>query len=514
MNSRLFSGIMLLLALGSCTKESKQPASKAEAYEAQWPNAVTYEIFIQSFYDSDGDSIGDFTGMTQKLNYLQNLGVKGVWLMPMMPSPSYHKYDVTDYRSTHPDYGTLEQFKDFINEAHQRDIKVVIDFVVNHTGADHPWFLESKKGPESEFRDYYVWRKREDILEEIEKKETSLDSDNITQWHAAEGNEELYYGFFWGGMPDLNYDNPAVRKEIFDAGKFWLSEVGVDGFRLDAAKHIFPDDRPEDNHNFWIEFRSEMEKVKPDVYLVGEVWSDAQTVAPYLKGLPAAFNFDFGYAIEQAIIEGKDNGLVGKYKDISEFYQSVTAEYIDATFLKNHDQNRIMNVLGEDQEKAMLAASLLFTMPGAPYMYYGEEIGMLGVKPDEYIREPFVWGMGGSDPGQAKWIEPKYSTDATVDPASKQIDNQESMHSHYKELIAMRNSSQELNEGGLSDWELSDPQLISFYRHSGTDTLKVVHNLSNENKVLPLSGDMVYENNAALNSNGARIGPYGTIVVD
>jgi len=294
MNSRLFSGIMLLLALGSCTKESKQPASKAEAYEAQWPNAVTYEIFIQSFYDSDGDSIGDFTGMTQKLNYLQNLGVKGVWLMPMMPSPSYHKYDVTDYRSTHPDYGTLEQFKDFINEAHQRDIKVVIDFVVNHTGADHPWFLESKKGPESEFRDYYVWRKREDILEEIEKKETSLDSDNITQWHAAEGNEELYYGFFWGGMPDLNYDNPAVRKEIFDAGKFWLSEVGVDGFRLDAAKHIFPDDRPEDNHNFWIEFRSEMEKVKPDVYLVGEVWSDAQTVAPYLKGLPAAFNFDFG----------------------------------------------------------------------------------------------------------------------------------------------------------------------------------------------------------------------------
>ena len=504
--------ILLIVVFVRCTAP-EQETSQVETYESVWPQAITYEIFIQSFYDSDGDGIGDFNGMTQKLDYLQDLGVKGVWLMPMMPSPTYHKYDVTDYRQTHPDYGTMDEFKSFVEEAHKRNIKVVIDFVINHSGADHPWFQDSKSGPESKYRDFYVWRKKQDILDEIEKKEVSLDSDNITQWHEAEGNEELYYGFFWGGMPDLNYDNPELRKEIYEIGKFWLSEVGVDGFRLDAAKHIYPDDRPEDNHNFWIEFRKEMESVKPDVYLVGEVWSDAQTVAPYLKGLPAAFNFDFGYAIDQAVLDGKDNGLVEKYKEISEYYQSVTSEFVDATFLKNHDQNRILNVLKEDTEKAKLAAALLLTMPGSPYLYYGEEIGMKGMKPDEHIREPFIWGEGTSDPGQASWIEPKFSTSQSVDPLSEQLNDPNSMYNHYKNLIELRNASRVLSTGGIANTSINDDELITFYRYADGDTLTVIHNLSGADKSLDVEGDLVYAHQSKDQDDQFVVGAYGSLVL-
>ena len=209
-------------------------------------------------------------------------------------------------------------------------------------------------------------------------------------------------------MPDLNFDNPKVRDEFIDIGKYWLIDMQVDGFRLDAAKHIFPSDRPLDNHAFWQDFRKAMENIKPDVYLVGEVWSKAEDVAPYLKGLPALFNFDMGYSITQVINAGMDTlGLIRKYKEISDFYKSVTTEYLDATFLRNHDQNRILSELGGDQQRMRVAAAIVLTLPGTPYLYYGEEIGMLGLKPDEYIREPFVWNVDKKDEGQTYLGETK-----------------------------------------------------------------------------------------------------------
>ena len=443
-----------------------------------WPNAVTYEIFVQSFNDSDGDGIGDINGMTAKLDYLDSLGVEAIWLMPIHPSPSYHKYDVVDYRDVHPDYGTLDDFRNFVREAHQRGINIVIDLVVNHSSNEHQWFVQASQGPDNPYRDYYVWADEAEIKDEIEKKETRLDSDNITQWHQAPGNEELYYAYFIAGMPDLNFDNPKVKQEIFDIGRFWLEDVGIDGFRLDAARHIFPDDRPTDNHAWWVEFRAEMEAIKPDVYLVGEVWADAATVAPYMKGLHALFNFDLGYAITRTVQQGVDSGLVQTHKKIIDFYKSVRPDFIDAIFLTNHDQNRILSELGGDVDKGKVAASLLMTLPGAPYIYYGEEIGMLGQKPDPNIREPFLWSR--SDPGIPTWIEPEYTTPETVTPLDQQINDPNSMYNHYRRLIAFRESSPALTLGDIDTTTYAVPGLSSFYRSYEGDSLLVLHNLTDQ----------------------------------
>ncbi|HMJ47721.1 MAG TPA: alpha-amylase family glycosyl hydrolase, partial [Ferruginibacter sp.] len=268
---------------------SQQKASK-------WPRGITYEIFVQSFCDADGDGIGDIKGMTSKLDYLQGLGIEGIWLMPINPSPSYHKYDVTDYYGIHPSYGTLEDFKTFLKEAHKRGINVIMDLVINHSSSKHPWFLDARKNINSPTRDYYVWTHKDDPQAMTTVKKTNDDSNVRRRWNKVDSSDYLFYSYFGGHMPDLNFDNPKLRDEIFTIGRYWLTDIGVDGFRLDAARHIFPDERAHDNHNWWIYFLSEMRKAKKDVYIVGEVWAPADVVAPYLKGIPSLFNFDLGYA--------------------------------------------------------------------------------------------------------------------------------------------------------------------------------------------------------------------------
>ena len=466
-----------LLWLAACAPE--QQKTIIEEASNRWPHGVTYEIFVQSFCDSNGDGIGDLNGMTSKLDYLVDLGVEAVWLMPVMPSPTYHKYDVTDYYDVHQDYGTKEDFQRFVQEAHLREIKVVIDLVINHTSNQHPWFQEAVVNPESKYRDYFVWATEQEIKDEGSlTKEVSEDSDNLKQWHQAEGNQERYYGFFWGGMPDLNFDNPEVVQEIFQIGEFWLSEMDVDGFRLDAAKHIFPDHRPQDNHQWWIDFRQEMEKFKPDVYLIGEVWADLETVAPYLQGLNAVFNFDLSNRIAETIKKGSGPDLAAFQQHVLDFYQDYSSDFIDATFLTNHDQNRIMSVLNGNQEQAKLAASMLMTLPGAPYIYYGEEIGMTGMKPDEQIREPFLWAPQAEDSCRTTWEEPVYSTEQNVPPLSLQQQDPNSIYSHYKSLIHTRKSSDVLALGAIAALDIAPGQLSSFYRFHQGDTVLVLHNLA------------------------------------
>ena len=522
---------MGLCALSACKNitlpQQKAPAEITSATPAsaqdvsRWPRAVTYEIFVQSFADANDDGIGDFKGMTEKLDYLQDLGIKAIWLMPINPSPSYHKYDVTDYYGVHPDYGTMEEFKDFVQAAHERDIKVVMDLVVNHTGRDHPWFQEAVKNPDSPYRDFYVWAEKDSIADQIAKKETTLDSDNITQWHDAPGNSESYYGFFWGGMPDLNFDNPEVKEEIFKIGRFWLEEVGVDGFRLDAARHIFPDERAEDSHAWWQEFRTEMEKVNPEVYLVGEVWAPTEEVAPYLKGLHALFNFDMSYAMTEAAAKGKSNNLVVQHQDIRDFYKSVTDNFIDATFLTNHDQNRIMSELQGNPDKAKMAASLLFTLPGSPYIYYGEEIGMLGTKPDPEIREPYLWDIKEADTSRTSWMEPRHSTDQRVRPLSVQQQDSSSIYHHYKQMIGLRNSSEALTFGELLQAETEEPQVVAFRRETNGEKLLILHNLSEKFKQFKLDDvDTAYqkihfynEKGASLQGNRVSLPEYSTLIL-
>lgn len=489
----------------------------------KWPYGVKYEIFVMSFADGDGNGKGDFKGLTSKLDYLHDLGVNGLWLMPIMPSDTYHKYHVIDFRNIDPDYGTIDDFKKFVEEAHKKDIRIITDLVINHTGNLHPWFLEAKKGKDNPYRDYFVWAKKEDIQSRINNAEKALDSDNITRWHAVDGDSlgEHYYGYFNSLTPDLNLDNPKVKEEIVDIAKFWLREVGVDGFRMDAARHIFPDDRAKDNHEFWVWFRKEMETIKPDVYLVGEVWSSAEVVAPYLKGLPSLFNFDLGYAIANVARAGKDTiHLVQKFKEIRDYYQSFTKDYLDATFVKNHDQPRLLTEMNGDVRRAKMAASILLTMPGTPYLYYGEEIGMLGDKlreytdllgPDPFIREPFLWDFGKNDKSQASWEEPKFSTDSAVVPFSQQKDDPGSILSFYKKLISVRNASKALTFGEIDHAGINIAETVSFKRIYQGETLLVIHNVSDVEVTIPLTDqnssfdEVVYDMNANSKLSGGEL---------
>ncbi|MDH3711322.1 MAG: alpha-amylase family glycosyl hydrolase [Cyclobacteriaceae bacterium] len=514
-------GLSLVISSAcSGVEEQEQPQSFARQLAGNWPYAVTYEIFVQSFYDTNNDGIGDLPGVTEKLDYLKDLGVEAIWLMPINPSPSYHKYDVTDYKEIHPDYGSLSDFKQLVKAAHDRNIKIVIDLVVNHTSSEHPWFKEASGDSINDYRNYYLWANKDSIAQQILKKETTLDSDNITQWHAIESDSQHYYGFFWGGMPDLNLDNPQVKEEIFEIGRFWLEDMDVDGFRLDAARHIFPDDRPQDNHQWWVEFRNEMQKVKPDVFLLGEVYADAPTVTPYLEGLPALFNFDVAQGIIDAVKNEQGAPLLQRLLQIRQSYAQVNPDFIDATFLSNHDQNRIGSQLAGDRAKIRMAASLLLTLPGSPFLYYGEELGMLGVKPDEHIREPFNWDVDGKDPGETQWLDAKYSQDQAVAPLSMQMSDTLSLYNHYKTLIELRNDHPALTYGTMEPIPGSAASLCSFLRLYEQDSLWVLHNLSSSPQQVPMGQEvsalqevLFYNGLYSQDQEAITIAPYTTVIL-
>ncbi|HEX2968624.1 MAG TPA: alpha-amylase family glycosyl hydrolase [Bacteroidales bacterium] len=458
--------------------------AQGDTKASKWPKSVTYEIFVQSFADSNHDGIGDFNGMTSKLDYIKDLGVEAVWLMPIHPSPSYHKYDVDDYYNVHPDYGTLKDFKRFVDEAHKRGIHVVIDLVINHSGRGNLWFREALKDDHIKYWDYYVWAHKDD------PQVLPPEGQKWSNWRTVPGSNYLYFAFFDAGMPDLNYDNPKLRQEIFNIGRFWLSEMNIDGFRLDAARHIYPDERARDSQKWWEYFLQEMKKIKSDVYIVGEVWADFNTAAPYLKGIPALFDFDMGSAIIKAVNDEKGNQLAVKHREIIEAYKSVNPDYIDNTFLTNHDQDRILSSVNGNINKAKIAASLLFTLPGSPYIYYGEEIGMLGKKPDELIREPFLWDIRSRDSSRTKWEVPHYSNDTTVTPLSVQLTDENSLFNHYKNLIKLRNYSPALTTGDLTPVTISNQSICAFTRNDPKQSLLVIHNLSGTSQNLKLPSEV------------------------
>lgn len=490
------------------------PLPAQDNKESDWPKAVTYEIFVQSFADSNKDGIGDFNGMTSKLDYLKDLGIEAVWLMPVNPSDTYHKYNVDDYYDVHPDYGTLKDFKNFVNEAHKRGIHVIIDLVVNHSGRGNAWFKEALKDQHIKYWDYYVWAHRNDpqTLPPAGQKRSN--------WYPVKGSDYLYFAHFGSNMPDLNYDNPKLRQEIFDIGRFWLTEMNVDGFRLDAARHIYPDERAADNHRWWEYFLQEMKKIKNDVYIVGEVWTDFKTAAPYLKGIPALFNFDLGSAIIKAVNDEKGGQLAADHKKILDAYKSVNPDYIDNTFLTNHDQDRVLSSLNGNIDKAKMAASILLTLPGSPYIYYGEEIGMKGKKPDPYIREPYIWDSAKEDAVRTTWEKPRFSTDSTVIPLSSQIADENSIYNHYRQLIKLRNTSSALTKGDLVPVMVTNPSICAFIRSDASQSLLVIHNLSATRQLISIPAatkdftSVYYSNkNVQLRKRQIEIPGYSTVML-
>ncbi|MFM7218207.1 MAG: alpha-amylase family glycosyl hydrolase [Bacteroidota bacterium] len=474
-----------------------------------------YEIFMRSFSDSDSDGIGDIRGIIAKLDYLDNLGIEGLWLTPFNKATSYHKYDVEDYYMIDPEYGTMDDFKELVREAHKRDIKVLMDLVVNHCSSKHPWFISACEGKGSQYRDWFVWSSRERIKSEPD------------HWHNIAGADtsaigyEKYYGFFWSGMPDFNFDNPTVRLEMKKIGRYWLTEGGVDGFRLDAAQHIYPDDSHDKSQAWWREFRSDMETVKPDFFMVGEVVNKGQVVAPYLQGgMHAAFNFDLATSILKAVNTGNDGGLVQKLIDTRSAYRSFSSEYIDAVFVSNHDQDRIMSQVNDDPARARLAFAILMTLPGSPYLYYGEEIGMRGRKPDELIREPFPWSFSMDEKYNTSWEKPVYTVQGSVSDLITQSLTSGSMFAFYKQWLNIRRVEPVLYSGELLPYNSTDDKFLVYKREiKGQRPILIVHNLSSgvaeyELKVAVKKEDIIYGNAVySASQNLMKIEPHGSVVI-
>ena len=442
-----------------------------------WNDRVFYEVFVRSFFDSDGDGIGDLQGLIDRLDYLNDgdpdthddLGVTGIWLMPVAQSPSYHGYDVVDYRYIEEDYGSNEDFKRLVAEAHQRGMAVIVDLVLNHTSSEHPWFTESQE-PGSERENWYIW---------AEEPPFALGPWGAPAWHEDDGR--YYYGLFWEGMPDLNYRNGAVTEEMYDVAGFWLEEMGVDGFRLDAIQHLVEEGEVQANTpstRAWLEgFYRMAHSEASDALLLGEVWSETDEVVEYIGDkVDVAFEFDLAGAILESVWRENRAAVQAAQEKVLASYPQ--GQY--AVFLTNHDQDRVMNQLRDDLEGGKVAATLLLTNPGLPFVYYGEEIGMRGAKPDPRIRTPMQWdgsGTAGFTTG-TPWEE----LDAAYETrnVAAQDGDPDSLLNHYRQLIRLRQEQAALRAGDMALVEGGSNKVYAFLRRVDDEAVLVVVNLSSE----------------------------------
>src|SRR6056297_2794796 len=454
----------------SCTIENTIPD-----YETHWWNdAVFYEIFVRSFKDSDGDGIGDFQGIIDQLDYLNDgdpsttddLGITGIWLMPMMESPSYHGYDATDYYATEPDYGTMADFEELVAEAHARGIKIILDLVLNHCSSQHPWFTQSANN-ENNYRDWFVWSDTDPGFNGPWGQDV---------WHYMNGS--YYYGLFWSGMPDLNYNHEPVKTEMFNVAEYWLNK-GVDGFRLDAIKYLDEDGEVLENtpETFQLleDFHVLYKNINPDAFTVGEVWSNTSSILPYVQNdrLDVCFEFDLAGSIINGVQGNDASGIENQVQTIQAGYPKL--QY--ATFLTNHDIDRIFSQLGSNTANMKLAASIYLTLPGVPFIYYGEEIGMTGTGAHENIRRPMQWtdgvyaGFSTNTPWQS--VGNNYTTNNVADMQ----DDANSLLNHYKEMIHIRNNNSPLQRGYLLSVENTNNSLLSFARIYLDEAVIVLSNL-------------------------------------
>jgi alpha-amylase len=441
-----------------------------------WNDTVFYEIFVRSFFDSNGDGIGDFNGLTEKLDYLNDgnpntsadLGITGIWLMPIYPSPSYHGYNVTDFYAVNPEFGTMDDFTNLLNAAHARGIRVILDITLNHTSTQHPWFIEACD-PNSPYHDWYIWSDDDPGYRGYWGQQVWFPYNNL-----------YFYSTFSANFADLNYNNPEVQVEMQNVVRFWLEDIGVDGFRLDAAKHMIEEGSNQANtaatHTFWENFRTFYKQINPLAITVGEIWDTPEITAEYLQGdeFDLAFDFYLAYNFIQPVNDGNSLPLNDQ---IELSYTSVPSNQF-ATFLTNHDQDRVMSQLGNDPQRAMVAASLMLTAPGVPFLYYGEEIGMTGQKPDERIRSPMQWSIdpfAGFSTGspwqslQSNWGSFNVESE-TNDPAS--------ILSHYRNLILIRSQHAALRAGDLNVLTTGNDALYAILRISQQEAVLVLVNLS------------------------------------
>lgn len=447
---------LLVLTLASCTTSKTNFSYQAPNEDDNYRNY--YEIFVRSFYDSDGDGLGDLNGVTKKLDYIKDLGFDGIWLMPIHQSSSYHKYDVRDYYSIDKEYGSLDDMKNLINSCKEKNIKLIMDLVVNHTSDLNKWFIEATKAKynndtTNKYINYYNF------------------SDKELNGYRKYGN--FYYeARFASDMPDLNLDSTDVRKEIVDIMKYWL-DLGVSGFRLDAVTSYYTGDI-EKNKEFLTFLNTEAKKINSNCYIVGEAWTNTSEISKYYESGIDSF---FGFGTDQEILYSINTQSSSYYSDWTKSLAKIAQGHIEAPFIGNHDTGRAAGILTRNEAKVKFGYGLLSLMSGSSFAYYGDEIGMVGSGVDPNKRIGMLWtldkldGFCANPPGvtKAEYIFPS---------VSEQSKDEYSILNYYKKANYLRSSYEAIKKG---DYSFKDYDSISVLTKTYNDKrITIAINFSNE----------------------------------
>ncbi len=512
-----------------------------------YKNAVFYELNVRAFYDSNGDGIGDIRGVIQKLDYLEKLGIDCIWLLPIYPSPLKDDgYDIADYYGIHPDYGTLEDFKALVDEAHRRNLRVITDLVLNHTSDQHPWFQSARTDPNSPYRNYYVWSDTDQKYKEARIIFLDTETSNWT-WDPAAG--QYYWHRFYSSQPDLNYDSPELKAEIFKIIRYWL-DLGVDGFRADAVPYLFEregtncENLPE-THTFLKELRTYLDQNYPDRVLLCEANQWPEDVRPYF-GDGDEFHMGFHFPVMPRIYMALRSGNIAPVKEILDRTPEIPPDCQWCTFLRNHDEltlemvteeerqwmwqeyapdprmrlnlgirRRLAPLLDKDPRKIMLANSLLFTLPGSPIVYYGDEISMgdnIWLPDRNGVRTPMQWSnsknAGFSEANPEKLYAPVI--DNPKFPLSEinveaQINQAGSIWHQIRSMIRIRKNNPGLGLGDLNWLPLPDSGIAAYTRRFKTETWYIINNLTAEKKTFNIPADWAIPQNAVEQLTGTAL---------
>lgn len=521
-----------------------------------WKEGVVYQIYPRSFYDSNGDGIGDLKGVISKLDYLKELGIDIIWLNPVYKSPNADNgYDISDYRDIMDEFGTMEDFDELLCEAHKRGIRIIMDLVVNHTSDEHEWFKKSKESKDNSYRDFYIWKEGKGGKEPNDWKSFF----GGPAWELDKKTDEYYLHLFAVKQPDLNWENERVRKAVYDMMKFWLDK-GIDGFRMDVINLIskdqnFPDDKMGGSvyyangprvHEFLKEMNREVLS-KYDIMTVGETPSVTPEIArDYVDESQKELNMIFQFEL-MGIDEGKGGKgdvIPWKAKDFKnvliKWQEALKDKGWNSLYMNNHDQPRMVSRFGDDKsfrvESAKMLATVLHTLKGTPYIYQGEEIGMTNVSfdsiedyndietlnayheklnegiPKEILMEvvhkssrdnartPMQWdntlnaGFSKHDP----WL--KVNPNYKDINATKALKDPNSIFYYYKKLIKMRKEYKSIVYGDFKAFEVCE-NVFSYMRTLGDERLFVIVNLKGNNEEFILPSEIKYNKAEVILSN-------------
>ncbi|MDR2976335.1 MAG: alpha-amylase [Streptococcaceae bacterium] len=507
------------LSLSACSSESGGPSSaKTEIETKANPKLYRnfYEIFTGSFADSNGDGQGDLNGVTAHLDYLntgdpkstKDLKVQGLWMTPIFASPSYHGYDVTDYQAINPKLGTMADFDKLIAQAKKRKIAVILDLVLNHTSSEHPWFKKALAG-DKKYLSYYNW------------------SDSPKKGYSLASNGKYYESEFDKGMPDLDLSNPDVKAEIKKITKFWLDK-GAAGFRLDAVAYYYNNSETKtENFTNWLV--STVHEQNPDAYVVGEDWSDSVVIAEMsrksdinsLFNFPMSFNNSAG-ALQNALLMQDGSSFARMTAEWDKNLHKANPAAIDAPFLANHDMNRAVNFT-YNLEKSKMAAQTYLLLPGNPFIYYGEELGISGSGIDQNKRLPLPWGINNPANTKESVAVPGATESVTTigGTVEEQEANPNSLLNWYKKVLRIKLRYPEIAQSRISKVDV-DNSSISALNYGKKYT--IISNFDSKASIsLKLTSQMKQKIAERLSVTGAYITldekkltlpPYSTVILD